>query len=328
MRRSEKMGAFMFQILKKSLSLFSLSLIATSALIGCQSQPMPTLLPQGNGALQPPLQRSAAQMGLFSATGPKVKRKLGLRLNPNRRRVRLAPEDLIPLEARKPGQGLPAKVDLRQWASPVDDQGDLGACTGFSIKAIRELMLIRDGQPLTTLSPLFIYYYERKHEGTVDEDAGAMITTGMEVLQKVGVAREALWSYDPSNDNNPATKEKFQQAPSAEAYSDARRFRVQGIRPLDTLRDIRYELAHRNPVVIGFEVFEAFYNTTDGRLPKPNPKEKSQGGHAVAVVGYDDAQKVLIVKNSWGNSWGDKGYFYLPYDYVKLGLASEAVTAY
>jgi len=321
----------MFQTLKKSLSLLSISLLATGALLGCQSQPMPnlqtTLQPASLAQRQSLLQRSP-QLGIFSANGPKVKRKLGLRLTPNRRRVRLAPEDLIPFEARKPGQGLPAKVDLRQWASPVDDQGDLGACTGFSIKAIRELMLIRDGQPLTTLSPLFLYYYERKREGTVDEDAGAMITTGMEVLQKVGVAREALWSYDPSNDNNPVTKEKFQVAPSAEAYSDARKYRVKSFKPLDTLRDIRYELAHRNPVVIGIEVFEAFYNTPDGHLPKPNPKEPSQGGHAVAVVGYDDAQKVLIVKNSWGTGWGDQGYFYLPYDYVKLGLASEALTAY
>ena len=56
------------------------------------------------------------------------------------RRVRLAAEDLMPLDMRKPSQGLPTKVDLRQWASPVDDQGELGACTGFSIKAARELL--------------------------------------------------------------------------------------------------------------------------------------------------------------------------------------------
>lgn len=311
----------MFQNLKKSLALLSLGLLTTTSFLGCQAQPPISAAPP----LQTYTQRS---LGIFAKSGPKLKRKLGLRLNPNRRRVRLAPEDLIPLEMRKPGQGLPLKVDLRQWASPVDDQGDLGACTGFSIKALRELMLIRDGKPLTALSPLFLYYYERKQEGTIDEDAGAMITTGMEVLKKVGVAREALWSYDPSNDNNPVTKEKFQLPPSAEAYSDARKYRVKSFKPLDTLRDIRYELAHRNPVVIGIEVFEAFYDPPQGVLPKPNPKEESQGGHAVAVVGYDDVQRVLIVKNSWGSAWGDKGYFYLPYDYVKLGLASEALTAY
>lgn len=313
----------MFQSVKKMITGLSIALIATSALVGCQSQPLnPRMIPMQFG-----MQNAPAQVGLFSLRAPK--RKLGLRLNPARRRVRLAPEDLMPLDMRKPSQGLPTRVDLRQWASPVDDQGELGACTGFSIKAARELLSIRDGKPAyEPLSPLFIYYYERKQEGTVDEDAGAMITTGMEVIQKLGVAPEALWSYDPRNDNNPKTKEKFQVAPSGEAYKAARQFKVSEIRPLDTLRDIRYELAHRNPVVIGIEVFEAFYDAPKGKLPLPNPKEESQGGHAVVIVGYDDAQKVLIVKNSWGAAWGDQGYFYLPYEYVKLGLASEALTAH
>ena len=310
----------MFKPLKKFVSIATLVLAAGAALSGCQSQPMNRMIP-----LQPMMQRSP--VGIFSLAQHRP--KLGLRLQPNRRRVRMAPEDLMPLEMRRPGQGLPAKVDLRQWASPVDNQGELGSCTGFSIKGARELMLIRDGKSgYVPLSPLFLYYYERKKEGSLNEDAGSNITTGMEVLQKIGIAPEALWSYDERNDNNPATKEKFQLPPSAEAYSAARAYRVNEFRPLDTLRDIRYELSRRNPVVIGIEVFEALYDTKNGRLPLPNLREESQGGHAVLVVGYDDTQKMLIIKNSWGDDWGDHGYFYLPYDYVKLGLASEALTAY
>ncbi|MGV3527096.1 MAG: C1 family peptidase [Candidatus Sericytochromatia bacterium] len=307
----------MLQPFTKALTLAALSLVTLSA---CQSsQPFNRMAP----LQQPVLQRGTPGLSALG-TGFKRRPKLGLKLLPNRRRVRMAPEDLLPLGQR--AQGLPNQVDLRRWASPIDDQADLGACTGFSIKAARELMLIRDGQEPTTLSPLFIYYYERQREGTVDEDAGATIVSGMEVLKEIGVAREALWSYDPSNDNNPDTKEKFQLPPSAEANQDAGRYRVKGIRPLETLRAIRYALAHRSPVIIGIEVYEAFYET-NGWLPRPNPKEASQGGHAVTVVGYDDVKEVLIVKNSWGPAWGDKGYFYLPYDYVKLGLASDAWTA-
>lgn len=310
---------------KKALSVACLLLASGSALSSCQNLPVNNrMIP-----LQPALQRGLPQVGIFSLRGQNARPKLGLRLTPNRRRVRMTPEDLMPLDLRKPGVGLPTRVDLRQWASPIDNQGELGACTGFSIKAARELMSIRDGKPAyVPLSPLFVYYYERKKEGTVDEDAGAMITTGMEVMQKIGVSPEALWSYDERNDNNPKTKEKFQQAPSGEAYSAARSYKVNEIKVLDTLRDIRYELAHRNPVVFGIEVYEAFYDTQNGKLPRPNPKEESQGGHAVVAVGYDDAMQALIVKNSWGTDWGDKGYFYLPYDYVKLGLASEAWVAH
>ena len=314
---------------KKHLSLAMLALLAGSTLSACQSNSMNPnyrMLP-AQAQMQRALPHSGVNVSLFSLNSSQRRPKLGLRLTPNRRRVRVAPEDMMPLDPRKP-QGLPARVDLRQWASPIDNQGELGSCTGFSIKAARELMLNRDGKPaFAPLSPLFIYYYERKQEGTIDEDAGAMITTGMEVLKKIGVSREDLWSYDERNDNNPVTKEKFQLPPSREAYADARKYRVGQIRPLETLREIRYELARRNPVVFGIEVYEAFYDTQNGRLPKPNPNEESQGGHAVVAVGYDDREKMLIVKNSWGGDWGDQGYFYLPYDYVKFGLASEAWSA-
>lgn len=314
-----------FKSVKKWLSLAALALVASTS-VGCSAPASNRMLPLSPmGAQQ--VRAQNGPVNIFSLNTANRRRKLGLRRNPNRRPIRLDADDLMPFNPRG-ANGLPAKVDLRKWASPIDNQGELGSCTGFSIKAARELMLNRDGKPAyEPLSPLFLYYYERKMENTIDEDAGAMIDSGFEVLKKIGISREALWTYDDSNDNNPDTKEKFQLAPPAEAYSDAGKYRVKSIRALESLRDIRYELAHRNPVVIGMEVYEAFYEPKNGVLPKPNPNEKSQGGHAVMVVGYDDVQKVLIVKNSWGNDWGDKGYFYLPYEYFKFNLAGEAWAA-
>jgi C1A family cysteine protease len=49
-------------------------------------------------------------------------------------------------------------------------------------------------------------------------------------------------------------------------------------------------------------------------MPKTN--EKVVGGHAVVAVGYDDAAKLFIVRNSWGAAWGLKGYFTMPYGYL------------
>jgi C1A family cysteine protease len=34
------------------------------------------------------------------------------------------------------------------------------------------------------------------------------------------------------------------------------------------------------------------------------------------AAGYDDSKKAFIIRNSWGDAWGQKGYFLMPYDYI------------
>jgi len=40
------------------------------------------------------------------------------------------------------------------------------------------------------------------------------------------------------------------------------------------------------------------------------------GGHAVLAIGYDDKERRFLARNSWGEGWGIKGYFTLPYNYL------------
>src|SRR5437870_7998594 len=53
-----------------------------------------------------------------------------------------------------------------------------------------------------------------------------------------------------------------------------------------------------------------------GVLNMPAPKEGVAGGHAVLAVGYDDKAQRFTVRNSWGASWGKRGYFTMPYSYL------------
>jgi C1A family cysteine protease len=211
---------------------------------------------------------------------------------------------------------LPPKVDLRPKCSPVRDQGDLGSCTGFaSIVGFRESLLVQSGQPFTSLSPLFEYYWERVKEHTVNDDSGAQIRDAMKVLAKFGAAPEADWPYDIT---------KFKDAPPSQAVLDAKKFPIKAYHRVHNIIEIKQALAISHPVVIGIEVWDSF-ETDDvaktGAVPIPNfNNETMQGGHAVCVVGYDDATHTFLVKNSWGTNWGMAGYFTLPYGYFSPNL--------
>jgi C1A family cysteine protease len=78
-------------------------------------------------------------------------------------------------------------------------------------------------------------------------------------------------------------------------------------------------LADGFPFVFGFTVYESFESAEVARtgvLQMPKPKEGVVGGHAVLAVGYEDKTERFMVRNSWGTSWGKKGYFTMPYTYL------------
>ena len=216
-------------------------------------------------------------------------------------------------------QALPASFDLRPQCPPVYDQGQLGSCTGNAIAGAVQFDRLK--QKLTDFVPsrLFIYYNERVMEGTVESDSGAQIRDGIKSVAKLGVPPETDWPYDIS---------KFAQRPPAKAYTDALRDRaVSYSRIVQNLNQMKGCLASGFPFVFGFTVYESFESqqvANTGVVPMPAPGEQVLGGHAVVAVGYDDTQQRFLVRNSWGTTWGQQGYFTIPYAYlVDSNLASD-----
>jgi C1A family cysteine protease len=209
---------------------------------------------------------------------------------------------------------LPAKVDLRKWASPVQDQGSLGSCTANAIASALEMLQIKyEGKTVAAVmdySRLFIYYNERKMEGTISEDAGAYIRDGIKSLNSFGACNEALWPYNIS---------QFKKRPPAAAYTEAKKHLFKSYERLPTLNSYLTCLAQGFPFVFGFAVYESFESATvarTGNVPMPKTNEQMLGGHAVLCVGYDQSTKRFIVQNSWGTDWGKKGFFTIPFDYL------------
>jgi len=206
---------------------------------------------------------------------------------------------------------LPEKTDLRPACPPVYDQGQLGSCTANAIGAAFEFGLIKQKAPEFMPSRLFIYYNERVIENSTGTDSGAMIRDGMKTIMKDGVCPEKEWPYIIS---------EFAQKPKESCYSDALKHQVLSYHRVPrSLDQIRGCLAEGYPMVFGFTVYESFEGAEvakTGVLNMPQKTEKSIGGHAVLAVGYDDPSKRFIVRNSWGEQWGIKGYFTIPYDYL------------
>ena len=213
---------------------------------------------------------------------------------------------------KMPRQGLlPTKVDLRDKDAQVYDQGNLGACTAFAMgKGMREHMQRANNERVTGLSALFLYFEERVKMGTRWQDSGATITDGMAVLKDKGIATDEAWPYSTNF-------LKFRLKPSKDAYATAGEFKVKETVQLGSLDDVRAALAKGQTVAFGFLVYQSIGQVgRDGVMPMPAAGEQPVGGHAVLAVGYDDQKRQLIVRNSWGAGWGDKGYFYMPYDFA------------
>ena len=210
----------------------------------------------------------------------------------------------------RPPRRMPASVDLRSSCSPVENQGRLGSCTANALAGNLEFLEKKAARPVTDLSRLFIYYNERVLEGTINEDAGAMLRDGVKSLVKVGVCSETKWPYNIA---------QFTRKPAAACFKEAADHQVTSYHRIVGLQQMRQCLAEGFPFVFGFSVYEGFESAAVARtgvLNLPRPGERQIGGHAVCAVGYDDAAKRMLVRNSWGAGWGLKGCFTMPYDYI------------
>jgi C1A family cysteine protease len=208
---------------------------------------------------------------------------------------------------------LAPSVDLRNYCSPIDDQGNLGSCTGNAIAGAIDLIDRKNSKQLQ-VSRLFIYYQERLLEGTTYYDSGAYIRDGIKACYTYGAPLESIWPY---NQNKWATR------PSTAAYNDAKNRKVTGYQRCTNFTAVKNAVAAGNPVVVGFLVYSSFegnVNNATGMMPYPNVgSEQLLGGHAVCIVGYNDnlSGGRFICRNSWGTSWGDNGYFYMPYQVIQ-----------
>jgi C1A family cysteine protease len=203
----------------------------------------------------------------------------------------------------------PTVVDLRDQLPPSYDQADLGSCTANAIAGALQFVQAKQGLQLVMPSRLFIYYNERAMEGTVDSDSGARIRDGIKSVVKLGYCPEPDWPYVTS---------QFTEKPSQQCFDEALMDQVTVYyRVTNRLTSMLHCLASGYPFVFGITVYESFMQAPGGDVPMPDANEAVEGGHAMLCVGYDQAARRFLFRNSWGTAWGDgTGHGTIPFEYL------------
>lgn len=208
---------------------------------------------------------------------------------------------------------LPAVTDLRsQWGS-VLDQLDVGSCVSNSVAYAVRYCFKKQKLGDFTPSRLFIYYNGRHLAGyPIEEDTGLTIRDGYKSVSKYSTCGEHSWPYVPS---------RFAERPPQTCYEAAKEHKTfRYIRLDNDVNQIKKCLKDGYPVSFGAALFSSFMSAETARtgiVTIPDVEREDRiGGHAMTIVGHNDSKDAFLVANNWGDSWGDSGYCWFPYEYM------------
>lgn len=227
-----------------------------------------------------------------------------------------------------------ADIDVDATLGQVDHQGPVQSCTAHVVTSMAEYHLHKQTGVKHRLSVLFLYKIARDLLG-VDGDRGCTMREALKALNKYGCVPEAAWPYWPQ------WLEKLPRIPDfevAEKFSGLRYVRLDTLNQTgdDTLRKVMESLAAGLPVGFGFTLYGSIDKMgKDGSIPMPSGEERDPdarvlGAHAVMATGYKVTSRpgaplkgALKIRNSWGTGWGNRGYAWLPFEYVTRQYARD-----
>jgi C1A family cysteine protease len=212
----------------------------------------------------------------------------------------------------------PNNTDLRKTKllPNVYNQGETNSCTAQGLAAAVHFSRKQQAKrPDFAPSRLFIYWNERALIGEEHEDNGAMIRDGIKALAKWGVPPEPLWPFEA---------DRVTMCPSTAAYGSAVSNVIKKYERVQIYKGaIQNVLTYDVPIVFGLQLFDNFMSEESEKTGWiSDPYGDYQGGHAMVIVGSTSTH--FIVRNSWGDNWGDNGYCYIPHTYIcNYNLASD-----
>ena len=188
----------------------------------------------------------------------------------------------------------PENLDLRKDLMPVRNQGSQGTCYAQSAACMKEWQEKTEKNINEYFSPQFFYNLRsNKYDNDLSNDDGMFGRDVMKLLKKYGICLEKTYPYG-----------KIQHKDSIEEkiYKSAKENVIESYARIQNINDLKMSLFLNGPALVGFPV----YNYGKQMWKKKDEDESFKGGHAMTIVGYNDDG--FIIRNSWGENWGDDGY--------------------
>lgn len=209
-------------------------------------------------------------------------------------------------------QSLPLHVDLLPDVEEVENQYQSGSCTANAAASALEIAYKRANQS-KDFSRLYNYWYSRAL-GNISGDSGAYPRDVCKALQKYGICLESTWEFNLEKNLNVE--------PNQLAQDEAKQYPIYEYAKLysnDVITEIKKAVASGIPVMTSIKVSKEFYSLgPDWKQHDWDHNKDFVGAHQVLIIGYNDANQRFLAQNSWGNRWGDGGFFGIPYN--KIGL--------
>lgn len=209
-------------------------------------------------------------------------------------------------------------IDLRSKFGPVEQQGRPNTCVPHAATSVVEAVL-----GVSDLSRLFVYWNARTYTGTTSRDAGCTPRNAMRAISQFGVCPEGSWPYNVA---------QLHIRPSQAAFNEAAplRSRIKAYQTVTNLAALKSALSQGLPVMFSMSVPDTYVSVTrfTGVQPPMAQTTSWVGSHAMVACGFDDATGMVLARNSFGTSWGQGGYCYMPYDWftTMTGRVSDAWT--